>query len=405
MTDADTADSSTDSSNDSKNPLAGGPAAPAAAAATDAASETETETPSDVADAEAEAASEAVDRDAESASAEADVETDPAGAGETQVPDDAGDSDSSNTETGTDVDGTTGEDSDTATSDNSDAPTDDDSASNEEDEHPAFFADPDTVSPEFKLTTEVGPLMALLEKAKPLINEVRVQLTEETIGFVMADPANVALIDARLSTAAFESFELSSSGIVGIKLQSDSGLGLYDALSQFDAGTAVTIELDRSSMDIIIKGDGLDMTIGPIDPDSIRKSPKIPPVEDMTEAHAELDYSDLKDAVSAGDLVSDHLTVESDGNSLSFRAKGDTDSIEQSFDATDLFAADLEDVEAIYALEYLKEIARGLSSGSVTVNFGDGMPMVFLSEFAEDEDSDMTHGETEFMLAPRIQEE
>jgi proliferating cell nuclear antigen len=373
---------SDDDNGSTENPLANQDS-PAAAAAAAAATSTDTnDTDTDVSD---EAAAD-VDQEAD-ASVDADEPAN--GAAETEA----------DPEVDADPDADAGDDADGSSDDNLVA--DDTFGANTPDDD-GYIADSTTANPEFSLTTEVDRLLALVEKAKALVGEVKIQMTDEEVGIIAVDTANVSMLDSRLSTDAFDDYSLDESGVVGVDLVANHGVGLYDALSQFNAGTAVTVELEHES-GITITGDGLSVTIGPLDPDTIREVPEIPISEDMVDVAAELEHSDFKDAIQAADLVSDHVKVDADDDGLTFVGEGDTDTASKELGAADLFEADLGDASAIFDLSYLKSIRGGLSTNDVHLQFGDDFPLLLESTYCEDDGE--AYGDTRYMVAPRIQTE
>ena len=109
--------------------------------------------------------------------------------------------------------------------------------------------------------------------------------------------------------------------------------------------------------------------------------------------------SELSRAVTAADLVGDHVSLAADADEQTFTvsAEGDTDDVEVVLGNDELATAEVpEAVESLYSLDYLEDMARPIGS-DVIVSFrlGSEMPVKFR----------YTNGEAsvEHLLAPRIE--
>jgi hypothetical protein len=113
---------------------------------------------------------------------------------------------------------------------------------------------------------------------------------------------------------------------------------------------------------------------------------------------------EINRALDAVDMVSDHCEMESDSedNIITIRGDGDTDTAE--YTPEDLSAINPGDDNALYSLEYLKNIPRAIKKfkadqqpDELNVKFGDSHPVMVDFEFADEA------GSVLYMLAPRIQ--
>ena len=108
----------------------------------------------------------------------------------------------------------------------------------------------------------------------------------------------------------------------------------------------------------------------------------------------------FKQAVKDIGVVSNHVKLIADSDSLTFAGKGDTGdadvSLKKGDDESPLFELKVEKkAVSMYALNYLTEIAKAMSSDSVTLQFSTNKPIML--DFAIAEGGSIT-----FIIAPRV---
>jgi len=243
----------------------------------------------------------------------------------------------------------------------------------------------------FHAIAEVDVLEDALDPVATLVDECKLRLNEDGVKIRACDAANVAMADVSLPERAFESYE-ADGGVIGINLDR-----LQDVLSMGSSGDLVHLELNEETRKLHIEIDGLSYTLALIDPDLIRKEPDIPDLD--LPADVAFEGSELSRAVSAADLVGDHVSLSADPDEQTFvvGAEGDTDDVDLVLGNDELATADVgEAAESLFSLDYLKDMARPIGS-DVIVSFrlGTEMPVKFR----------YTNGEAsvQHLLAPRIQ--
>lgn len=232
------------------------------------------------------------------------------------------------------------------------------------------------------------------------LEEAKLDLNEDGLHAGGADPANVALVDAKLTRSAFESYT-GNGGQVGVDLEK-----LIDVASMANNGDLINLDLDPETRKLDIQIEGLNYTCALIDPDSIREVPDIPEMDLSTTATAE--GSELHRAVDATDLVSDYIKFIIDGDSateFTVEGVGDTDSVDLTISEAD---DDVEEIttqleadeshSSMFDLEYISELFSEVDKDTpVTIEFGDDFPIQGSFGFADGT------GSAEVMSAPRIQ--
>lgn len=244
----------------------------------------------------------------------------------------------------------------------------------------------------FKAIVSAETLRTALDSASVLVDECKIRLEEDGLAIKAVDPASVGMVDLELSAAAFESYE-ADGGVIGVNLTR-----LQDIVGMAESGQLVQLELDEETRKLQISIDGLEYTAALIDPDSIREEPEIPDLD--LPATIVVEGRDINRAVTAADMVSDHvaLGVDTDEEVFYVDAAGDTDDVHLALSREDLIDLTVGDAHSLFSLDYLKDMNRAIPrDGEVTVELGEEFPVKMHFDIAEGQ------GAVTFMLAPRIQ--
>ncbi|PSP78409.1 DNA polymerase sliding clamp [Halobacteriales archaeon QS_1_68_20] len=244
----------------------------------------------------------------------------------------------------------------------------------------------------FKAIVNAETLGAALDAVGVLVDECKVHLEEEGLRIRAVDPANVGMVDMELDASAFESYEADGE-LVGVNLAR-----LEDIASMADSGQLVQMELDEETRKLHIQIDGLEYTLALIDPDSIREEPDIPDLD--LPAEIVLEGRNIDRAVTAADMVSDHIALGVDETDELFYvdAEGDTDDVHFELGQEDLISLTPGPAHSLFSLDYLKDMNKAIPKDTeVTVELGEEFPVKMHFEIAEGQ------GHVTFMLAPRIQ--
>lgn len=249
--------------------------------------------------------------------------------------------------------------------------------------------DPDNIA--FRLQIDAGGMVDWIASMDMLVDEARIHLEEDSFWVRAVDPANVGMVDTALDPGAFETYQ-PHGGIIGVSLDR-----LTDILGMADSGEIATLLLDEETRKLHVEFGGLEYTLALIDPDSIRQDPDIPDL-DLT-VEATLEGSDLSRAVTAADMVSDHISVALDESdrTLRFEAEGDTDDVELELTEDDLVDIDVGgDAGSLFSLDYLQDMVKPIDSDDEAVlEVGHEFPMKL--------HLDRESLSATYMLAPRIQ--
>ncbi|PSP28083.1 DNA polymerase sliding clamp [Halobacteriales archaeon QH_2_65_14] len=245
----------------------------------------------------------------------------------------------------------------------------------------------------FNAIVRADTLQATLDSVGVLVDECKIHFDDEGLEIRAVDPANVGMVDLSLSAEAFESFEVDE-GLIGVDL-----VRLQDIAGMADSDQLVHLELDEETRKLHISIDGLEYTLGLLDPESIREEPDLP--EDLNlPATIVIEGRDIDRAVTAADMVSDHIELGVDETDEVFyvTAEGDTDDVHLELGTGDLIDLVVGPASSLFSLEYLKNMNKAIPGDvEVTMELGEEFPVKLHFDIAEGE------GAVTYMLAPRIQ--
>jgi proliferating cell nuclear antigen len=244
----------------------------------------------------------------------------------------------------------------------------------------------------FSAIVRADTLQATLDSVGVLVEECKIHLDESGLEIRAVDPANVGMVDLSLDASAFESYE-ADGGLIGVNL-----VRLADIAKMADSDQLVRLELDEQTRKLEISIDGLEYTLALIDPESIREEPDLPELD--LPATIVIEGRDIDRAVTAADMVSDHieLGVEGDTELFYVSAEGDTDDVHLELDADDLIDLVSGPASSLFSLDYLDDMNRAIpKDAEVSLDLGEEFPAKLHFDIAEGT------GTVTYMLAPRIQ--
>ncbi|PSP57542.1 DNA polymerase sliding clamp [Halobacteriales archaeon QH_7_66_36] len=244
----------------------------------------------------------------------------------------------------------------------------------------------------FKAIVSADTLGDALDSVSVLVDECKIRLEDDGLSIRAVDPANVGMVDLSLSAAAFESYE-TDGGVIGVNLSR-----LEEFVGMADSDQLVELELDEETRKLHIQIEGLEGTLALIDPDSIRQEPDLPDLD--LSAEVAIEGADIDRAVTAADMVSDHIAlgVDADAELFYVDAEGDTDDVHLELTTEDLIALTPGDARSLFSLDYLKDMDKAIpSDAEVTMEVGEEFPVKMHFDIAEG------NGNVTYMLAPRIQ--
>jgi proliferating cell nuclear antigen len=251
----------------------------------------------------------------------------------------------------------------------------------------------------FEAIIDADTFDTFLEHADALIGECKLRLDADALRTTFVEPSNVAMGDLELDADAFESYR-TEGGVIGVAIET-----IRDVLSLINDDTLVHLWLDAETRKLELESDGLEYTLGLIDPDAIRQEPDLPELE--LAGRVVLEGRDLDQALTAADLCSDHVLItgqtdtdsDADREAVVIGADGDIDTVEWTFGleaALDLVVEAA--CQSLFSLDYLNAIESPLpASAEVAIRFGDELPMRVAYSAAEG------YCHVDYLVAPRVE--
>jgi len=242
----------------------------------------------------------------------------------------------------------------------------------------------------FKANISTENFKEVIEALTALVKEAKFNIMPAGISVKAVDPANVAMVCVDISDDAFTSFD-ATEGVLGIDLvKLDSILGIAEKDDNIE------LELDENAHKLIIRMRGLSYNMLLLDPESIKKEPKVPELE--LPAQVVIKGEDLKRGVKAAEKVSDYMYLSVKDSTFYMQAEGDTDSVVVDVPSDELIDISPAEAKSLFALEYISDIGKVAGKANeVTINLGTDYPMKMTLKIAEG------HGEVTYMLAPRVE--
>lgn len=226
-----------------------------------------------------------------------------------------------------------------------------------------------------------------------LIDEAGINVDENGIKLRAMDPAHVALVDFELSKDAFSLFEVKEPLVLGLDLDRFNTI-----LKRAGGNDKIALELDEETnmLKIRFKNSSTRTFNLPLI-DVSEEDLKVPTLD--FPSVVEIDPKIISEGIKDAEIVSDHVILKTDENSLYIIAKGDLGNVEVKVSKDEAIAFDVrKEATSMFSIEYLKDMIRASDiATSVRISLGANIPVKadFMAENAR----------LSFLLAPRIESE
>jgi proliferating cell nuclear antigen len=242
----------------------------------------------------------------------------------------------------------------------------------------------------FKATIDAHKLIECVDALRTLVLEAKFVLTPEAMSVNAVDPANVAMVNLDLPSAAFSSYEATEAEL-GIDLRK-----LGDILDMAAKDEVLGLELDETQHRLVVRMRGLAYTMSLLDPSSIRKGPKMPALQ--LPGLAVIHGDNFKRGMKAAGKVSDYVSVGITGETFFIEGSGDVDSVRFELDRGQLLELKSSEVKALFSLDYLNDISKIAGKAeNVTLEMGNDLPIKISHSIANDD------GNVVYIAAPRVE--
>ena len=244
----------------------------------------------------------------------------------------------------------------------------------------------------FKSSIKGNKIKEVTTALTAMVDEARLNITPDGLSVKAVDPANVAMVSMTLEKDAFESFE-ATEGVLGIDLTKLSGF-----IEMADNEDVVELELIEDAHKLKIAFRGLSYTMSLLDPEAMRKEPKIPSLDLPVEIS--ISGTDFKYGLKAADKIAEYVTFGIGENAAMFylSASGDMDEIIYEVPVDRLKIIKASEAKSLFAMEYLIKIQKlAEKTGEITIIMGKDYPIKIGFPISEGK------GTVEYMIAPRIE--
>ena len=234
----------------------------------------------------------------------------------------------------------------------------------------------------------------IVDALATLLTEIHLLVTYSGITLTQCDSSRAAMVDLTLPRAVFQEYNCTE--------EHDICVGVDDIVKvskRMTPDDKLIFDLDTSEnrLEIRMIGQGTrTFKLQLLTPPTERTQKLVPSFEVKAEMYADA----FKRAVKDIGVFSNHLKVTAHPNSLSFAGEGDTGESEVVLSLGDdslLYNLNAPDtISSMYAISYLNEIAKSISSDNVTLQMTANRPILIEFPIAES-------GIMRFLLAPRVE--
>jgi len=249
----------------------------------------------------------------------------------------------------------------------------------------------------FKATiSDKGLLVDSISTIAELIDEGLFKISKDGLSLVAADRAMVAVVDFKLNSNAFDSFETDKDQTIGVNVST-----LLSVLKRVGGEDKITLTLhDSSKLEILMQNSMKRKFIVPL---INLTQEEVPPIDQLEfTADVELNPDILHSGIEDAEVVADSVLFEITPSRFSMRGEGDISRAELELEKGDKSLINLKvegSAKARYPLDYLKKMIKAAKiADSVKIHFGQDYPMKL-----EFNCGDKCH--MNFVIAPRVSEE
>ncbi|MFP4005937.1 MAG: proliferating cell nuclear antigen (pcna) [Candidatus Hadarchaeia archaeon] len=230
-----------------------------------------------------------------------------------------------------------------------------------------------------------------------LVEEIDFEFTEEGVEMRAMDPSHVALSEFKLSSNAFEEYELEGPQKLGVDL------GEMDRfLSRAKKNDEFTLSFDESEGRLKLKFRGESTRRFSLPLLEVEEEDLPEPDLDFT-AFAKISAGAISEGLKDAALVGDNVRFELLEDKFLMGIESDTGSVEMELSEEDGGLKELdvdEPSRSMYNIGYLDDMFKAASSSDlVEIHHGTDLPILMIFNIADG------NGKLKFLLAPRIETE
>jgi proliferating cell nuclear antigen len=247
----------------------------------------------------------------------------------------------------------------------------------------------------FKARIKADNLKEFIGTVGSLVDEAKLNISDEGLQIKAVDPSHVAMIEANLVKSAFDSYEAKA---MEMGLDIDKFKNVLTVAGKDDM---VELEKDDKLNRLVVNIGNLTRAMPLLDTSGM-PDPKVPSLD--LPASVSVVVGEIGQGLKASKSVSDHIALSTTKDSFRLVCEGDNqNSVDVSLGKDQLEKLDSsEDATSLFSLEYFALMVNSLPSDRILhINLGSDLPVKIDADLAVD---DMTgaQGNVKFLLAPRI---
>lgn len=241
---------------------------------------------------------------------------------------------------------------------------------------------------------DVGLLVNSISTIAELIDEGIFKLSKDGISLLASDRAMVAAVDFKISSSAFEEYEIDKEQSIGLDIPN-----FLSVLKRASAQDKATFTLQDSKLEIVLENSSKRRFVLPLLELSQEEVPRIDQLEFSTKAVLSSDV--LESGIEDAEVVADAVVFEASPSHFVMRAEGDISSTQLELEKGNKALIELKaggSVKARYPLDYLKKMIKAAKlSDSVSLEWAQDYPLKMSFEVKDKLNLN-------FVLAPRVEE-
>ena len=247
----------------------------------------------------------------------------------------------------------------------------------------------------FKARIKADNLKEFIGTVGSLVDEAKLNVSEDGLQIKAVDPSHVAMIEANLVKSAFDSYEAKA---MEMGLDIDKFKNVLTVAGKDDM---VELEKDDKLNRLVVNIGNLTRAMPLLDTSGM-PDPKVPSLD--LPASVSVVVGEIGQGLKASKSVSDHIALSTTKDSFRLVCEGDNqNSVDVSLGKDQLEKLDSsEDATSLFSLEYFALMVNSLPSDRILhINLGSDLPVKVDADLAVD---DMTgaQGNVKFLLDPRI---
>ena len=250
----------------------------------------------------------------------------------------------------------------------------------------------------FKARIKADSIREFIGTVGSLVDEAKLNVSEDGIQIKAVDPSHVAMIEANLVKSAFDSYEAATAEM-GIDVDK-----FKMVLAVAGKEDMVDLEKDDKLNRLVVSIGNLTRAMPLLDTSGM-PDPKVPSLD--LPASVSVSVEEISQGLKASKSVSDHIALSTTKDSFRLVCEGDNQNrVDLTLGKEQLEKLDSpEDTTSLFSLEYFALMVNSLPADRILhINLGSDLPVKVDADLAVD---DMTgaQGNVKFLLAPRIDRE